>query len=113
VVVDELHRLSTGTADAIRKVERVRARVLRITATTLWHSRPARALQRRLPFDGRVCRGGAAQLRGGFEFSPDYLTDAAALRASQRLLERSWVRTSHARCEGGNSVAVLSGLESS
>jgi RimJ/RimL family protein N-acetyltransferase len=58
-VADELQRMGIGTALVGRLVERARINeVERLTATTLWENRPARALLGRLGFRARGSHGG-------------------------------------------------------
>lgn len=62
-VADELHSMGVGTALASRLMERARANgFTRLTATTLWENRPARALLRRLGFRARASLGSEIEL---------------------------------------------------
>lgn len=62
-VADELQGMGIGTALAHRVVASARANGFRrLTATTLWDNRPARALLRRLAFRPRRSRGPAIDL---------------------------------------------------
>jgi RimJ/RimL family protein N-acetyltransferase len=62
-VVDELQRMGIGTELGTRIVGRARANgFTRLTATTLWENRPARALLRRLRFRAVVSRGAEIEL---------------------------------------------------
>ena len=65
-VADELQNMGIGTTLARRLVHRARANgVARLTATTLWENRPARALLRRLEFRARASHGGVIELELG------------------------------------------------
>ncbi len=62
-VIDELQGMGIGTALAARTVRSARANgFARLTATTLWENRPARALLRRLGFRARGSQGGEIEL---------------------------------------------------
>ena len=62
-VADEFQAMGIGTALAARLVQRARAnRLERLTATTLWENRPARALLRRLGFRARASQGSELEL---------------------------------------------------
>jgi RimJ/RimL family protein N-acetyltransferase len=62
-VIDELQSMGIGTALARRAVRSARANgFARLTATTLWENRPARALLRRLEFRARASHGGEIEL---------------------------------------------------
>jgi RimJ/RimL family protein N-acetyltransferase len=76
-VADDLHRQGIGTALAIRTLERSRANGFkRVTATTLHHNRPARALLRRLHFCPRSSHGYEAEFELGL--TPDLATLGSA-----------------------------------
>jgi RimJ/RimL family protein N-acetyltransferase len=63
VVADRLQHMRLGTALANRTVERARHNGLaRLTATTLWENRPARALLWRLGFRARASAGHEIEL---------------------------------------------------
>lgn len=62
-VIDELQNMGIGTVLARRVVRSARANgFARLTATTLWENRPARALLRRLGFRARASQGGEIEL---------------------------------------------------
>jgi RimJ/RimL family protein N-acetyltransferase len=62
-VADELHSQGIGTALARRLVQRARANGFeRLTATTLWENRTARAVLRRLDFRARASYGSEIDL---------------------------------------------------
>jgi RimJ/RimL family protein N-acetyltransferase len=62
-VVDELQSMGIGTALARRTVQRARENgFTRLTATTLWENRPARALLRRFEFRAYASDGNEIEL---------------------------------------------------
>ena len=62
-VIDALQSQGIGTALARRTIHSARANgFARLTATTLWENRPARALLRRLGFRARASQGGEIEL---------------------------------------------------
>jgi RimJ/RimL family protein N-acetyltransferase len=78
-VADDLHRQSIGTALAIQTLERARANgFTRVTATTLHHNAPARALLRGLHFRPRSSRG--HEIEFGLELKPDLATPGSTSR---------------------------------
>jgi RimJ/RimL family protein N-acetyltransferase len=62
-VADELQGMGIGTALAARIVQHARAHgIARLTAATLWESRPARRMLRGVGFRARTSRGGVVEL---------------------------------------------------
>ncbi len=62
-VVDEIQNMGVGTALVARVLDRACANgFTRLTATTLWENRPARALMRRLGFRARASHGPEIEL---------------------------------------------------
>ena len=69
-VVDGKQNMGVGTALVARVLDRARANgFARLTATTLWENRPARALTRRLGFRARASRGPEIELE--LELNPN------------------------------------------
>ena len=69
-VVDEIQNLGVGTALVARVLDRACANgFTRLTATTLWENRPARALMRRLGFRARTSHGVEIELE--LELNPN------------------------------------------
>ena len=69
-VVDEIRNLGVGTALVTRVLDRACANgFTRLTATTLWDNRPARALLKRLGFRARTSHSGEIELE--LELNPN------------------------------------------
>ena len=69
-VVDEIQNMGVGTALVARVFDRARANgFTRLTATTLWENRAARALLKRLGFQARASHGAEIELE--LELNPN------------------------------------------
>jgi len=80
-VADELQGMGIGTVLARCLVDRARANgFTRLTATTLWENRPARALLRRLRFRARASHGSEIELELNLKPTSDSTRATAWLR---------------------------------